>query len=108
MGLFGWWKRARHGGPARKALDEWHRDWTAAAAAPSAEQIQALTTRLAAFGLDEEEVDVEREMLDALEQLAALAAEVRERGLPSVETGHRIAGADVCHFSAPASIPDHA
>jgi hypothetical protein len=107
MGLFGWWKReARNGARASRDIDDWRRDWAAAAAAPSAEQIRALGERLAAFGLDEEEIDVEREMLDGLERFAALAADVRERGLPSLETGHRIAGSDVCHFSAPASMPD--
>ena len=42
-------------------------------------------------------------MLDGLEQLAALRA---ASALPLVETGHRVVGTDVCHFTAPASMPD--
>lgn len=49
---------------------------------------------------------MEREMLGALERLVALRAALAEGDLPVVETGHRVVGTDVCHFSAPASMPD--
>ena len=106
MGLFGWWKRETRNGGASKVMQEWRREWAAAAAAPSTEQIRTLAERLAAFGLDEDEIDVEREMLDGLERVVALHANLREHGLPAVETGHRIVGADICHFSAPVSLPE--
>jgi hypothetical protein len=51
-------------------------------------------------------VEIEREMLDALQDLAVLVASVRAAGLPVVETGHRVVGSDRCHFTAPASMPD--
>jgi hypothetical protein len=103
MGLFGWFKRAP-AGDAR--LEQWRRDWVAAAAQPSPEQIPILTRSLDELGLSDDDVEIEREMLEALEHVVALASTVAEHGLPIVETGHRIAGADLCHFSAPASMPD--
>ena len=45
-------------------------------------------------------------MLDGLEQVLQFAATVDRDGLPAIATGHRVVGADVCHFIAPASMPD--
>jgi hypothetical protein len=47
-------------------------------------------------------------MLEALEHASALYESIAERGLPVLETGHRIVGSDTCHFLAPASMPDDA
>jgi hypothetical protein len=46
-------------------------------------------------------------MLDALRQLVALSADLAAARLPAIDTSHRVVGSDVCHFSAPASLPDH-
>jgi len=45
-------------------------------------------------------------MLEALRQLVDLSRELDASRLPIVETSHRVAGADVCHFSAAVSVPD--
>lgn len=102
MGIFGWWTRE----PRRSRTEQWRKAWTAAAAQPSAEGLAALTSSLRELGLGEDEVEIEREMIEALQRVTALAAAVAARGLPVVETGHRIVATDICHFSAPASIPD--
>jgi hypothetical protein len=52
----------------------------------------------------EQDVELEREMLDALEQLRTAQADAANGGLPTVETHHRVIGAETCHFSAPASL----
>ena len=61
---------------------------------------------LDAFGLPEEEIEIEREMLQALRERNELLSSVRESGLPRVETGHRVVRAEPCHYSAPVSMPD--
>jgi hypothetical protein len=61
---------------------------------------------LEAFGLPADEVEIEREMLEALLEREALASTVRGSGLPVVDTGHRVVGTERCHFTAPASMPD--
>lgn len=105
MRFFDWLK-----GGLREARDprveQWRQEWTAAAERPSAEQIQKLTAELSQLGLDEDDLEIEREMLEALERLAALESSVAANGLPLVETGHRMVGSDTCHFTAPASMPD--
>ena len=53
-----------------------------------------------------EDVELELEMLDALEQVAQLRAQAASGTLPTVETHHRVIGTERCHFSAPASVPD--
>ena len=53
-----------------------------------------------------DDVEIEEEMLDGLERLVALTGELQASRLPSVETTHRVVGTDVCHYSAPASMPE--
>ena len=65
-----------------------------------------LRHELDVLALPEEEIELEREMLEGLERAAALATGIDANGLPVVETGHRVVGAERCHFSAPASMPD--
>ena len=60
------------------------------------------------LGLPEEEIEIEREMLDGMSQLANLRLSVDASGIPIVETGHRVVGHDTCHFSTPVSMPDDA
>jgi hypothetical protein len=105
MGWFEWLK-GKTGTPADKRLREWRTAWRAAAAAPESKHTLSLRAQLEELGLPEEEVEVEREMLDGLERLVELITNSARDGLPTVTTGHRIVGADVCHFSAPASMPD--
>jgi hypothetical protein len=104
MGLLGWFRRSRNGTDDR--LVAWRRTWSAAANDPSAAHLPALTAQLTAFNLPEEEVEIEREMLHALDELLRLRAAVSTVGLPIVETTHRVIGGDRCHFSAPVSLPD--
>jgi hypothetical protein len=101
MSLFAWIGRKKPGGGSK--LDEWRRQWRDACETPAAANLDALDAALGALGLPEEEIEIEREMLDGLEQLAAMRA---ASTLPVVETGHRVVGRDICHFTAPASMPD--
>jgi len=50
--------------------------------------------------------EVEHEMLDGLDRLLALTDALNAGELPRIDTSHRVVGTDVCHFSAPASLPD--
>jgi hypothetical protein len=90
-----------HGG-----LRAWRDAWSAAAAASDGTRTGALRVQLDAIGLPEEEIEIEREMLDALTDLGDLTASVRGAGLPELRTGHRVIGSECCHFTAPASMPD--
>ena len=53
-----------------------------------------------------EDHEIELEMLEGLEQLTTLREHLGAAQLPILETGHRVVGTDVCHFSEPVSIPD--
>jgi hypothetical protein len=105
MGVLDWFR----GGKVRahRRVDEWHRAWSAAAATPDASRIVELERQLAALGLPEEEIEIEREMLTGLTELLDLRHVSSNGGLPTIETGHRVVGADICHFSVPSSRPDH-
>jgi hypothetical protein len=52
------------------------------------------------------DLEIEREMLEGLEHVIGFGASVAENGLPAIVTGHRVVGRDVCHFTAPVSMPD--
>jgi hypothetical protein len=105
MGWLGWLKSKSR---VREApgLREWRRQWRAACANAHQESVARLTASLNALALPEEDIEIEREMLAGLEHLVSLRATVAASDLPIVETGHRIVGTDVCHFSTPASMPD--
>ena len=105
--MLGWLRKRRTGGVSAK-LDEWRRQWLEAAAAPDAASITSLASALNDLGLAEEEVEIERDMLDGLREVARLQAALAADGLPVVETGHRVVGVETCHFSAPSSMPDDA
>ena len=105
MGLLTWLKGRNTNGDPR--LADWRRTWTTVASAPDSPAVAALAAQLEALRLPDDDVEVEREMLDALRELLQLRTEVEGSGLPVVETGHRVIGTDSCHFSAPASMPDH-
>lgn len=105
MTLLGW-IRGRRGDNDERKLDRWRIKWQGATAAPDAAAVVALTADLESLGLPEEEIEIEREMIEGLDQLVRLQAALAAGGLPIVETGHRVVGTDTCHFSAPSSMPD--
>lgn len=105
MGLFGWFTKG--GGSAQdRRLQQWRDAWHAAAQASDTGAVAGLRSELDALGLPDDDVEIEREMLEGLDELAGLTADVGARGLPAIETGHRVVGTDTCHFTAPASMPD--
>jgi hypothetical protein len=105
MSLLGWIRGRRDDDDTRR-LQGWRSRWQRATAAPDAAAVAALIADLDGLGLAEEDIEIEREMIDGLEQLVTLRASIDAGALPIVETGHRVVGTDVCHFSAPASRPD--
>ena len=104
MRWFDWLKRGNSEIDPR--VMQWRKDWEQASAEPSRDQLAMLRSRLDALGPDDERFEIEREMLDGLESVAELAAQVSSNGLQPVVTGHRAVGHDRCYFSAPASLPD--
>ena len=100
--MLDWFKRAKK---KQDPLSDWRTAWNAAidshdSAAPALrQQLEALTSSVP-------DVEVELEMLDALDALQALRRDLADGRLPVVETHHRVVGADVCHFAAPATLPD--
>ena len=102
MRLFGWRKRDSTADGVR----EWHKEWEAAVAALDDTAPARLKARLrsgAPFGTD---LEVEEEMLDGLRHLLALERDLAAGRLPSIETHHRVAVGEPCHYSAPVSMPD--
>jgi len=102
-----WWRRwlGRTTSPADAARESWRKAWAAAAAHPDCGRVESLQAELAALALPEEEIELEREMLEGLATVCGQLTQL-ETGLPSVETGHRVIGTEACHFSAPAFMPD--
>jgi hypothetical protein len=107
MGLLGWFT-GRGASAEDRRLAEWRNAWSAAAEAGDTVQLPPLRAELDGMGLPEDDVEIEREMLDALQDFADLSRSVRAAGLPAVETRHRVVGSDRCHFTAPVSMPDEA
>ena len=102
-----WLRRLLGSTRGGSAATQWRQDWTAAAAAPDDAAVRALRERLALLPTaPDDDFEIEQEMLEGLEGLLRFAAQAAEHGLPAVDTGHRVVGADRCHFSAPASMPD--
>ena len=105
MGLSRWWKG--WGSAAEDTrLRDWRDSWAQAVASPASDRIQRLRDDLDALCLAPDDVEIEREMLDALQEREQLASAVRVSGLPIMATGHRVVGAERCHYTAPASMPD--
>jgi hypothetical protein len=104
MGLWDWLRGRSNNGDPR--LSEWRRAWAGAAMTIDERIVSSLETRLNAFALPDDEVEIEREMLEAARELVRLRVEVHASGLPTVETGHRVIGTDSCHYCAPVSMPD--
>lgn len=102
MGLFGFLRRGR----ADAALEQWHADWGAALSALDPAAASQLEARLRARAATAEDVEVEEEMLQALRDALALSRDLAAGVLPAIETTHRAAAGERCHYSAPVSMPD--
>lgn len=103
-----WWRRwlGRTTSPTEAARNSWRTAWAAAAAQPDRARIDALTAELDALHLPEEEIELEREMIDGLSAAFEQQARLEAGELPVLESGHRVIGAETCHFSAPVFMPD--
>jgi hypothetical protein len=105
MGLVEWFRRNR--APEEDPrLIAWRKSWTAAAASGDGAAAGPLRRELDQLGRPDEEIEIEQEMLAALIDLAALTTSVKQDGLPTIVTGHRIIREECCHFTAPVSMPD--
>ena len=99
--MFGWLRGSKR--QAEEPLSAWRTACAAALEGDRSLPLEELRRRLASAAETEADVEVENEMLEALERLQAL----EDAGtLPVVETQHRVIGGDACHFTAPASLPD--
>jgi hypothetical protein len=105
MGLFGWLKGST--APAN-GLRAWRREWAEAVTAPSAAALERLRSALHVRPPLADDIEIEEEMLEGLDRLIALTTDLADGRLPNIETTHRIVGSDVCHFSAPVSMPEDA
>ena len=99
MKPFGWFSKSRHDG----ALQRWREAWTAAIDGP-ADSDAELRAQLDALSIGEPDIELECEMLDALEALRTMQRAIANGGPPIIETHHRVIGTEACHFTAPASI----
>jgi hypothetical protein len=101
MGFKDWFKRAE-----RSPLARWRHRWEEATRARDAAAVAELRSSLTsdpALGTD---LEIEHEMLEGLERLIALAAELEAGRVPRIDTTHKVVGREACHFSAPATLPD--
>ena len=105
MSLLGWWK-GRNGAAEPAKLVAWRKEWAAAVVVEDGALVADLRRSLDELGLTPDDLEIELEMIDGLAELSALSPRLRQGDLPVIETGHRVVGTDICHFSAPASIPD--
>ena len=100
MKLLGWFSNKKRDDGLRRWREAWARaiDGAPDADAPLRAQLDQLSTA-------EPDVEVELEMLDALEALRNIQSALANGGPPVIETHHRVIGTEVCHFTAPASLP---
>ena len=102
MALFGWLsRRSKDDG-----TQAWRNEWNAAVEALDASAVARLEAGLRRMQPPADDLEVEEEMLDGLKQLLALESAIAASGPPTMDTTHRVVGADACHFSAPVSVPD--
>ena len=102
MSIFERWFGRRSGGATRA----WHERWRQAVAAPAPSELSSLEAALRRQPPMADDLELEEEMLEALRNLVDLSVAIAESCLPVVETSHRVVGHDVCHYSAPVSMPD--
>ena len=102
MRLTGWLKR--ESGERAKRRREWREACRTSLDAGDTERLDDLRARL--DGLDPHgDVELELEMLHALERVSELRAITTSDAFPIVETGHRVIGSEPCHFTALVSLP---
>ncbi len=104
MRWLGWFRRT--GRDEDKRLRDWRDAWATAAESPTPAAAARLKASLVEIGLDDDEHEIEREMLEGLESLVELSDQMQGGSPPVIETGHRAVGADRCYFSAPTTLPD--
>jgi hypothetical protein len=102
----GWLSWFRGDSRENDRLRQWRTAWAAAADAPSRAAAAELREALTAIGIDDDEHEIEREMLEGLDESVELQERLAAGAPPAVETGHRAVGSDACYFSAPATLPD--
>ncbi len=104
MRLFGWVARRRARRPT--ARQKWRADWATALPSLDARALIDLRERLTSEFRPDEDVELEEEMLEGFDALIALVTNLQQGSVPIVETSHRVVAHEVCHYSAPASMPD--
>jgi len=104
MGLRDWFRR--NGGAPGRAAREWHAAWEAAVTALDHEAPARLEAWLQRDPALAEDAEIETEMLEALREALALEHDLAASRLPVIETTHRAAAGERCHYSAPVSMPD--
>ena len=106
MSLIGWLRRRQAQDATRRR--QWREAWAASIEGENGIAPEELRAQLQTLQTNGDDVEMELEMLDALERLSQLRADAAGGALPRVETHHRIISGETCHFSAPASLPDDA
>lgn len=104
MGLLDWFKG--NGAAPARAVREWHAAWERALADLDAGAPGTLEAWLRRDPALAEDTEIEEEMLDALREALSLAPDLAASRLPVIETTHRAAAGESCHYSAPVSMPD--
>ncbi len=94
------WRVFKRAPGVSAASAAWWRTAAAAEREPQGNALNDLRAALAGADADPDERERQVEMLEGLEQLAAIAA----RDLDVIQTQHRVIGTDVCHFVAPACL----
>ena len=80
MGLLQWITRSRNP-DLDPRLAAWRASWNRAAGSADVTALPALREQLDGLGIPDDEIEIEREMLEALEDLSELVASVPLRGL---------------------------
>ena len=97
------WFRGRTSGEDKKR-HHWRTACSSAIESEDATRLGELRSQMDHLGNGD--VEIELEMLDALERVDEFRKETAAGTLPLVETHHRVIGVERCHFTAPASVPD--